>query len=269
MCSPNYPSQVSSMKPYAEHLSQAEEQCLEALGESVLPKDIVHSIKKHLVLIRADVPEPRWRRGGMHPLPLGLFRSSMVPPEVSTAVSLDVELSNALPGFSVEVTANVISGGGSGKDGVVCDLGIAGLVFIQGELTLWTKTTCGVIKTSVPAPRQPCHFLFTVVPGEEMVLFVDGVKVARKALSGRIEFKETTRMALCRSVEGSDVQTCPWKAMRQLPMTHIETSCESCESKHAVAVLPTKGTLGAARVYDFALNEYQVHLAFLTGDRLR
>eukprot|EP00397_Hematodinium_sp_SG-2012_P034581 GEMP01037100.1.p1 GENE.GEMP01037100.1~~GEMP01037100.1.p1 ORF type:complete len:306 (+),score=34.12 GEMP01037100.1:109-918(+) len=269
MSSQHYPSQASSVAPYAEQLSQAEEKILEALGESVLPRDVVGSIKKHLVLNRSDVPEPRWRRGGMHPLPLGLFRSSMVPAEVSTAVSFDVELSDALPGFSVEVTANVISGGSSGTDGVVCDLGIAGLVFIQGELTLWAKTTDGFIKTSVPAPRQPCHFLFTVVPGEEMVLFVDGVKVASEALSGRIEFKGTTQMALCRSVEGSDVQTCPWKAMRHVPMTDIETSCESCESKHAVGVLPTKGTLGAARVYDFALNEHQVHLAFLTGDRLR
>lgn len=250
-----------------------EERELKKLQDSILPADVLETIKNFVVVNESDIPIPRWKRGGMHPLPLGFFRSSIVPLDALEGVGMEVELDNEHLGFSVEVSAKIISGRENLTEGIICDLGVAGLGFSQGDLVLWVKTRSGVKSTQVPASsgssdRTRCHhFLFSITQGKEMVLYLDGVKVARQDLTERLEFKEEkTRIALTRCIEGSYIQACPEKRMQEAPTPNSGSDWDSYVSPKVIQVVPTKGSLGAARVYDFPLSAHQAHLAYYTGD---
>jgi len=238
-----------------------------------LPEDLSNTIEKFVVLRHDDVPTARWTRTGRNPLPLGLFRSSYLDPENLAALQIDTQLSGAMPGFAVEVSMNVSNSTRDVKDGVIYDIGNCGLAYVEGLLTLWARAEKGITKIEAKTSKAVPHHYLSIFDQKmrNMSLYVDGKKVGSAPLHGQLEFgNEESTVSLTRSSSEALYVSCPWKAHREMGIVgeYGDDSCNDCDRKQSIGVLPTKGTLGIAKVYDFPLDDVQAYVCYLASEKL-
>lgn len=242
-----------------------------------LPEDLNNVIQQFVVLRREDVPTAKWERTGRNPLSLALFRSSYLDPDNLAALQMDMQLGDAYPGFSVEVSANVIAGRRPVRDGIIYDIGNCGLAYVEGVLTLWARTEMETSKIEVEKSNEDPdyfpHYMATFdQENQNMSLYVDGKKVGSAPLIGQLKFaEELSRLSLTRSSRNALYVSCPWKANREMGIVgeYGDDSCHDCDRKQSIGVLPTKGSLGIAKVYDFPLDESETYVCYLASEKLK
>lgn len=148
---------------------------------------------------------------------------------------------------------------------------------MEGVLTLWARTEMETSKIEVckstEDPDYFPHYLATFdQKNQTMSLYVDGKKVGSAPLIGQLTFaEEVSRLSLTRSSRDALYVSCPWKANREMGIRgdYGDDSCNDCARKQSIGVLPTKGSLGIAKVYDFPLNESETYVCYLASEKIK
>lgn len=237
----------------------------EVTEKNILPDEFAPTLAKYLMLRQEDIPEPEYRRTGINPLNMGLFRESILPPNLYQSLELHAAELESEKSFSIELIASINSVRRMPMEGVIFDIGCMGLCFVNGMLKAWIETTDDLFIATVQQQNigKNVSTHYVVIKDDTtqtLSLYVNGKIAASTGYTGEIKINEP-KIQFMSSSRRAKFRTCA-ERMRKTSEGD-DDCCGSCFDSRVTGVAPTKGTLGDARLHFRSLTPDQVHVASL------